>query len=879
MTLAPGARLGPYEILALAGGGGMGEVYRARDLRLKRDVAIKILQSSMTADPTRRARFEREAQAISRLSHPSICAIYDVGEDDGMAYLVIEYVEGQSLDRRLRAGPLPVPVALETAVQIASALVAAHDRGIVHRDLKPANVMLSASGVKLLDFGVAKLLDDELPRADVVTPTVSLTAEHKIVGTLNYMSPEQVDGRAVDERTDLFAFGAVLYEMLTGQKAFEGGTSASIAAAILTREPPLPAALPENAVPLPASLEHVIRRALAKNPDERWQTARDLMFELRWIMDVGTRATEPIRVSAPTGRRSLWLVLAAIVMSVVGGLAGWLFRPAGAAKIEDPLTVVTLQPPQGTKFDSGYGTLAVSPDGQKIAFVGNSAGTKKLWIRYLKSTVAQPLLGTDDATGPFWSPDNESVGYYASNSQRIYRVDIRGGQPRLITQLAPQGWAGSNPAASWMSDDTIVFTDHRALVRVPASGGTASSVATPDATKGERTFWFPAAIGADRVLFSVRGMQVNSENRIVDTSGGHPVSLPNILSNAVFAGGYLIFRDGAALVAQQFDSRTLRLSGHPVILASGVRYNPASGRTLFSASDDVLAYGLGARRKLTWFDRSGHRLGSAGEEGRDWDPVLAGDGSNRIVVDRFDEATSGFQIWTIDAQGNAAPVTHGVKERFPVWSPDMQWVAYTTPTANGGELHRTRASGTGADEMLLQNPSAVLVAPVDWTRDGRFIIFNRAGDLWALPVTGDRQPLQVTHTPTIEKVGRVSPDGKWLAFTTLAAGGSTLWVQEFPSGTPWRISADGVEPAWRQDGKELYYITSDGHLTVLPVTSNAPLTFGAPTELFQIGPVDFSIPLHVYAAAPDGQRFLISEASENDTAITVVVHWRALLRQ
>ena len=467
MILAPGTRLGPYEIRELAGSGGMGEVYRGLDPRLNRTVAIKILPGRVATSAIRRARFEREARAVSRLSHPHICAIYDVGESDGVPFLVMEFIEGGSLEQRLRVGRLRLAEALDLSIQIAAALCAAHEHDIVHRDLKPGNVMLADTGVKLLDFGIAKLLDeDESPDHDGATSTVALTAEQRIVGTPSYMAPEQLEGQKIDQRADLFAFGALLYEMLTGRKAFDGSTAASITAAVLTVDPPKPSTLLPDAA-IPRALDHIIRRALAKKPDERWQTARDVMLELRSIKDDASREIEPASTPAPRGRRRLLLAAAGLAVAAAAAIAGALTANSrSAAPRADPAPIVlTIQPPEGTRFDAGHGSLAVSPDGLKIAFVASAAGSRSIWVRYLSSATPRRILGTEGGTIPFWSPDSRFVGFY-DGTGRVSRVDLNGGQPEAIADAG-----GTMSAACWTPDNWIVFNRSGELMRVPAFGG------------------------------------------------------------------------------------------------------------------------------------------------------------------------------------------------------------------------------------------------------------------------------------------------------------------------------------------------------------------------------------------------------------------------
>jgi len=878
MTLETKTRLGPYEILALLGAGGMGEVYRARDTRLNRDVAIKILPPAVADHPSRRARFAREARAISQLSHPNICTIHDVGEENGIAFLVMEYIEGESLDKRLRLGPLSWVLALEWAIQIADAIEAAHRRGMIHRDLKPGNIMVGDSGVKLLDFGLAKLLEgSDAPGPD--RPTESITAEQKILGTLHYMSPEQLEGREVDPRTDVFAFGVTLYEMVTGRKAFDGTSAASVSAAILTSEPaPVSSSAAGEAI-LPAGLDHVIRRALAKHPDDRWQTARDMMLELRWLKD-GRPAVSPTKSSGWRGPRWLALGAAAAAIAMIAGALGWWAGVRQTPSADQPLIAFTIAAPPGMVLPQGHGNMAVSPDGRKVAFIaGPKDGTQYLWWQSLDWPVAHMLLGTEDCHAPFWSPDSNWLGF--SSGTQLKRVQINGGTPDVITDREKRWMAGNN-AAFWALDGTIVFGQTGGLFRVNATGGDpvmeASAGMMPRALPGGR--WLYVA-GGDRGL-KIQGPDLAA-----------PVNVP-VQSNAVFAAGHLVFRQEESLVAQPFDTRSGRLSGSPTTIVEGVHYNPANGRTLFDVSDDLLAYKLGPVRKLTWRDRSGEVRGSVGEAGRDWNPVIAPDRSRRVSVDRWDVTENTFHVVTIDAQDRSTQVTRGRKERFATWSKDAQRIAYVAMTGNGAELRRQWSDGSGATEVLLRAGTLHLL---DYSSDGKYLVFVRGqiesspdpsgapgegDDLWVLPLDGnDKQPRRITNTPKIqESSARLSPNVQWIAYSSDEGGKTNIWVQEFPSGAGKRqISTNtGRDPSWREDGKELYYVTDDGTLMAVRVDTGPAFTFGTPTALFKFLPGLLNISLHLYAATPDGSRFLVSEVVPGPDVITVLVHWTSLLR-
>jgi eukaryotic-like serine/threonine-protein kinase len=878
MTLTVGQRLGPYEIAVLVGVGGMGEVYRARDTRLNREVAIKVLPPGIADNSSRRARFEREAQAISQLSHPNICTIYDVGDLDGVSFLVMEFIDGQSLDTRLRAGPLGWTTALGWAIQIARAIDAAHRRGIIHRDLKPANVMITGSGIKLLDFGVAKLIEgsDADRAAGALATTQSLTAERTLVGTLHYMSPEQLEGREVDARTDVFALGTTLYEMLTGRKAFAGASPASVSAAILTADPLPVTTLRQSDVMAPPELDHVLRRALAKNPDDRWQTARDLMHELQWILDGRAR---PAAAGAPTkaaGWRRLVLIAAAIGLLSLGAVIGSPFWSREAAPAE-PATMFTIAAPDGTRLHRGYGMLAVSPDGRTIAFLaGPESGPDQIWIRELDSLASRPVTGTEGAMQPFWSPDSKSMGFVANNS--LQRVDIHVGKPAVVAELSPGGWL-AGAIGSWVNADTIILARDRQLSRVPAAGGTLVPVVVPDETRGESLIDLPSVLSHDRFLYHVsKSDRVTSEVRVGSFDQKAIASIP-VQWNVAMASGYLIYRRDSTLFAQPFDDRKFRLTGQATAIAENIQFNPANGRTVFSASHETLAFRSQLAGTLRWKDRAGKPAESVGMAGHDWNPVLATDGSGRIAVERWEPSANRLAVTIIDGQGRVTAVSQSQRARFTVWSPDGRWVAYLALTA-GSQMRRARADGSGGEEAL---PSPKNCKPLDWSTDDRFILCNAGApaDLWVIPLQGtDRAPRAVTDTPAKETTARFSPDGKWIAYSSDEGGQPNIWVQAFPSGAFKRkiSTAGGLDPSWRADQKELFYMALDSTLMAVPVTSAETLTTGTPMALFKTEVGQNTVHIHPYAASADGQRFLVNEFSGTPDRITVVRNWTSLVR-
>ncbi len=875
MTVSTGTRLGPYEILSLLGRGGMGEVYRSYDARLSREVAIKILPPEIACNPVRRARFEREARAIAQLSHSNICAIYDVGEIDGVVFLVMEYIKGESLDARLRRSPLPWATAVSWGLQIASAIDAAHRRGIVHRDLKPANVMLGESGVKLLDFGLAKLLDgSDAAATQSAQATTSLTSEQKVIGTLHYMSPEQLEGREVDPRTDVFAFGTTLYEMLTGKHAFDGASPASITAAILTADPAPVAALVSGDAIAPAALDHVIRRALAKDPDDRWQSARDMIIELQWILDGRSQRTTPVRSKRRSRQRIPALAAAAAALLTVGAALGWSLRTPRPL-LDQPVTILSITAPEGTHLDPGFEMLAVSPVGRNIAFLaGPTGGPTRIYVRSLDKPDPRVLLGTEGADNPFWSPDGRSVGYVSNG--HISRVGIDNDSPVVVVDLLDDAVPYMNPSPIWMADDTIVYQRPDGWYRVSAFEGKPARFVTEEVNGG----WAGALPDRRFLTLFIKPGRTEYELHVTGLDGHPEARLPSIKSNAEFAAGYLLSRTREGiLVAQTFDQRSLKLSGQPISIAAGVQLNIANGRAEFSASDEVLAYRLDVPLRLTWRDRTGAVIESIGELGRDANPVLARDGRT-VAADRYAPAQDQFRIVTIDERGHSTTVTHGPKDRFPMWASGGDQIVYSTTAANQlSDLRRARADGSG-DELLLASAGFV---PLDWSRDGHLVLQDQIhGNLFIWSPSEGGKPRPLTETPSAKKTARFSPDSHWIAYASGVGNQSDIWIQPFPKGEakPRQVSAGGgIDPAWKADGKELYYMTSDGSITAVPViVSGDKLSTGAPVRLFGTDPGRLNIQRHSYAVSPDGQRFLTNERVASNDSITVVVHWTSLVK-
>jgi Tol biopolymer transport system component len=894
MALDSGTRLGPYEIVAAIGAGGMGEVYRARDTRLERTVAIKVLPASFAADIDRRERFTREAKVISSLDHPHICTLYDVGEHAGTAFLVMQYLEGETLEQRLLRGPLPTADALRHATEIADALDRAHRQGVVHRDLKPGNVMLTKGGAKVLDFGLAKVGSSSIAGAGAsALPTTppAITAQGTILGTFQYMAPEQLEGAEADHRTDIFAFGSVLYEMLTGKRAFEGRSQASLISAIMSATPvPLAAVQPLA----PPALERIVMKCLEKDPDRRWQSAADLADELKWMSSggsTGVSSTPDVaaviaRAQTVRGARAWRAAVAVLGVALIAVASLWLrdrwlsgAAPASSIRFTAALPDgLVLAPSQAS--GSASAPIAVSPDGQRIAIVAlaqdGSARKAQIWIRSLDALTATPLAGTDGASSPFWSPDSRSIGFFADG--QLKKIDARGGP---VVTLCP---AERSLGASWGTSGMIVFTptNNSILMKVPEAGGV--PVAATRFGPGEIMHWRPsflpdgrhfiyrAAIAGQRGPFYVASIDSMDSKLVLQADS----------SNAVYSRGHLLFMLGSTLMAQPFDLGSLTVSSGPFPIADRVETQSSVSvpNGLFSVSDSgLLAYRTGttvAGGELVWFDRSGKRLSRVGEPGRYTDVELSPDGK-RLALAVRDGASTTFDIWILDLE-------RGVRSRFTSdpeneggarWTSDGKLLAYYVEKKG----LFVKPSGSSTSERRLID-GARGEYPDSWTPDQRALLYEledpkTSWDIWLLPVTPEGPPRPLIQAPDRQEFGRISPDGRWVAYRSTESGREEVFVVPYPGpGDKVQVSSTGGKfPRWRRDGKELFYLDSDNKMTVAAVDGSGP-TFkaGAETALFDTLPLGANWPYDVTA---DGQRFLISSRTEqaSSTPITVVVNW------
>jgi Tol biopolymer transport system component len=881
MSISPGTRLGPYEIVAAIGAGGMGEVYRARDTRLARMVAVKVLPDHLSSSEELRQRFEREAKTISQLSHPHICALYDVGNQAGIEYLIMELLEGETLADRLLRGPLPLEQTLRYGTEIADALDRAHRSGIVHRDLKPGNVMLTKAGVKLLDFGLAKLqvagatATSGLTSMPTVTPeSQPLTSRGTILGTFQYMAPEQLEGSEADARSDIFAFGCVLYEMTTGTRAFSGKSQASLIGAIMQSEPPPIASL----LPMtPPALDRIVKTCLAKDADERFQTAHDVRLQLQWIAEGGSAVGLPAPlVARRKGRERLaWVVAAAAIVAAALAGSGYLRRaPARPESVR--FEVAT---PEGV---SVIDFPRISPDGRYLAFnATDTTGRSRLWLRPLNALAARPLAGTEGTGRPFWSPDSRFLGFFADG--KLKKVEISGGPPQKICDF-PTGSDGS-----WSPEGVILF-DGRSqdpVYRVSAAGGTPTVAVAPDAGRKETTVAWPEFLPDGRhFLYMAQGQKPEDHMyRIgsLDSKESKPLAPAQSLITYAPTGHILFVRENT-LVAQRFDAKALKTIGDPVPLAEHIE-TISTGLARFSISrNGVLAYRTGeSASRLLWVDRNGREISTIGDPA-DYSDTMLSPAGDRLAFVVADPRVGRYDIWLRD-------LARGVSSRFtfdsaddvsPLWSPDGKTIVFSSNRGGQFDLFTKAAGGGGQEELLLHTEDIKL--PSDWSRDGRYIAFqsrakNTGWDIWILPTGGDRKPTLFLQTPFNEQRPDFSPDGRWLSYQSNESGRSEIYVQPFPgAGGKWQVStAGGVEPSWRADGKELYYGSLDGNLMAVDIQSGETFQAGVPHPLFQerVQPIT-NVRSH-YLPAADGQRFLFLAPLSREALVptTIVLNWNA----
>ena len=892
--LTAGTTLGPYQVLAPLGAGGMGEVYRARDTRLGRDVAIKVILAESARDPERIRRFEQEARAAGALSHPNVCAVLDLGTHDGSPFVVMELLEGETLRQKLDAGPIPARKAIDYAAQAAHGLAAAHEKGIVHRDLKPENLFVTKDGrVKVLDFGLAKLTRPEaLAPAGEKPISIAATETGAILGTVGYMAPEQVLGKPADARSDLFALGAILYESLTGKRTFHGASYVETLHAILNDEP---ASLSASGRDLPPGLEPIVRHCLEKNPEERFQSARDLAFNLE--------AQNATIGGAPVGRqaagapglgnrreRLAWGAAVAVgAIAIITLMALWWVR-----RQPEPVPVsFAVTAPAGQAIVPEAVQTSISPDGRRLAFtVVDSSGTTRLGVRPLDSLEAQLLPGTEGAICPFWSPDSRFVAFFAEG--KLKKIPVAGGPAEVICD-APDGRGGS-----WNKDGAIVFAPLATgpLLRVSADGGETAVVVRPDSTRHETGLRFPRFLPDGRHFLYVSlprkqagfdvylGALDSRDHRLIMTAGSAPIYVEP---------GYLLFTRGGRLLAQRFDGFHLRPEGKSLQLDVVLPATTFEGAPLLSVSATGVIVHPAANvpdTRLVWLDRAGRLIGPIPlPPGRYESPSLSPDGQ-QAVVNKPNSPTSA-DLWKVDLRravatrltfdGLATPQQFGVAG---IWSPDGRRIAIQYNRSGSYDVYQVLTTGNGRPEPLVQSAVA-LKSPAEWSPDGRFLVFSQndeatGWDLWLLPLQGDRKPVPYLRTPFNEISATLSPDGRWLAYDSDETGTSEIYVQSFPvAGEKYRVTTSGGTSAkWSKDGRELLIWTSglnnSGPVLSVGVETTPTFRAGKPRVLFTPRPDLVGI-----AATPDLKRFLAAIQVEGAAppSITVTTNWQAALKR
>ena len=897
MALKSCTKLGPYEIQSPLGAGGMGEVYRARDTRLDRTVAIKILAAHLSSSPELKQRFEREARALSCLNHPNICHLYDIGSQDGTDYLVMEFLEGDTLAQRLRKGALPLEELAKIGAEVADALQVAHHAGIVHRDLKPGNIMLTRSGAKLMDFGLAKPTAvgvsgsafAPLPSGvtmDATSAGSPLTTLGTILGTIEYMSPEQVAGKEADARSDIFALGSVLYEAATGKRAFEGKTQISVASAILEKEPaPISAVKPRT----PLLLEQVVKGCMAKSPDDRFQTAHDVKLQLKWI---GQNANQIAAATVPgvRARRDwvVWSAIGALLLGLVGaGAMGW-----WKARTPRPVIRATLLPPAGTEFAllNRNGPPAFSPDGKRVAFIASRGGKTSLWVRSLDKMEAIELAGTGGAFFPFWSPDGNFIGFFANG--KLERVDANGGPPVTICE-APNG-----RGATWGAADVILFAPQvgSSIFRVSASGGKPVA-ATPQPIGSESRRW-PFFLPDGRHFIYLRtpigSVDENNEVRLASLDDSkETVLLHGRYYLSSFASGQLLaVRDGA-LTAQKLDLSSGTLSGPVTVVAEHVQRDDLVAGAVFSATQNGLLlyqYGIeAAGERMLWVDGQGKELEQLVEQG-----FL---GSARISPDEtkvaYPNGSSENNIWIVDLKT-------GARTRFsfggqfvssPVWSADGRTLYFSfSPSGGPAEIYSRPADGSGPQQRVLAGPKKLQVADV--SPDGKYLLYEEgdteSSQLKVLPLGGDGQPFQlVDHLEGMygglasARNARVAPTGGWVTYQSNESHQTEVYIVKFPTGgSMYQVSpGGGLMPLWGKDGKHLYYLDPLQTLMAVDVDLGKDLVrIGKPVPLFQTR-VRMSIGGGGYDVTRDGRFLLVNSTTESTTPLTLVANWDGELKK
>lgn len=864
MTLGNGTRLGPYEILSLIGTGGMGEVYRARDTRLGREVAVKILPAAFAEDKDRLRRFEQEARAAGMLNHPNILAVYDVGTQDGSPYVVSELLEGQTLRDALTEAALPLRKGLDYALQIARGLAAAHEKGIVHRDLKPENLFIVKDGrVKILDFGLAKLVRPVMPdEKHSALPTVAPGTEAGMVlGTVGYMSPEQVLGRPTDHRSDVFAYGAILYEILLGKRAFKRNSAVETMNAILKEDPP---ELSETNPNLPPALERIVRRCMEKSPDLRFQSASDLAFAIEALSQTtsSVRTIPPAKLPVTLGRREgmAW-VLAAI--AVVAAILFPTLQPKPTVAPPSRLCLSLSPPDLFAWFD-----FSISPEGDRVAFGAIDEVKNALWLRDLKDLTAKPILGTENAGGGlggiFWSPDGRSIAFFAD--KKLKKIDVTGGTPQTLCD------ARSGRGGSWNQDGIIIFAPNDAapIYQISSAGGEPKEVTQLDASRKDTAHFRPMFLPDGRhFLLSVEGDKSGLYLGSLDSKTTRFLASISWRQSPTYAAGYVLFLRDSTLMAQRLDLRTLEMKGDPFPF-------PISKVEQFAATDRIMVVSSPSVREgeLVWYDRAGKKISTLGQPEYFGTPRISPDG-RQVAISIYNQDAGRSDLWLYDVQRNTSTqLTYGKDVwSYPVWSPDGKQILYTDEAKKGLSRGLYCKSLINEEEKLLIE-SNDNIFPTSWSPDARYIAYAQYSpktylDQWILPMFGDQKPFLFLNSNRVEGWGLFSPDGKWLSYVSGA-----VFVRPFPGpGTKIQVSTGGGGAAWRRDGKEMFYMSYDNKLMAVDVIPGNTFTLGAEKTPFQT-PESLS-GTQPYDVTADGQRFLVFTPLEKEKAspVTVILNW------
>ncbi len=887
MKLEPNTAISHYKIISSIGKGGMGEVYLAEDTKLDRKVAIKVLPAELSNDEDRLQRFEQEAKATSALNHPNILTVYDNGEHDGSPFIVAELLEGEELRDRLDEVQIPLRKTIDFAQQIVSGLTAAHEKGIVHRDLKPENLFITKDDrVKILDFGLAKVREtggDQHGSEDATRK--ALTDPGMVMGTAGYMSPEQVRGAPVDHRSDIFSFGVILYEMITGNRAFHEESLAETMSAIVKDEPP---EMTESNPNISPALERIVHRCLEKKPDRRFHSAHDLGFALESLStptsSSGANLTAAASAIGPEKERSPWLdrlpwAVALLLLIGCVVLAGMYFsRPASEERI---VTFAVSMPASSTAINYPV----ISPDGRKIVYVATVEGETSLYTRSLDSKTGQRLAGTEGAWSPFWSPDSRYIGFFANGKLR--KADTGGGPIQNLCD------ASSGTGGTWNRHDVILFGDkHKGIKRVSATGGEATMLIPVDMSRKESEVAHPRFLpDGDHFFFYIWYASTNHAEIFVAPLDGNErkLLLKNNSNVAYVEPGYLLFARENTLMAQRFSVSRFELSGDPFPVAEDLAFNGNDGYSNFSVSENgtmISLKGSDTLRQLAWFDRDGTEISKVAQPGTYINSVLSPDGKKAAVQRRVD---GNSDIWVIDLE-RGLPVRFtfdASSEDDPAWSPDGSVILFSSDRDNGIRRIYRKSAGGAEKEELVSDAVRINNSGIDWSLDGKNVIYettNEKGslDLWVLPMTGGEKPYPLLQSEFAESLGRFSPDGRYFAYVSSESGKPEVYVQSFPpSGGKWQVSTGGGgQPHWRRDGKELFYISADKRMMAVSVQLDGTFEQGQPNPLFLTQVSSFISPDR-YDVSADGQRFLINSPVEETSGspIDVILNWTSTLKK